>query len=136
MNARSGLPGQHISEIPKQDEEGEVVDSGSCYGMERGYGRAATMLDLRFKDGKRFMFFYHGISPAEFDKDITMTATMPNGDEYKITISGRNLLPLYDAIRRNRCTWIKEMDQLRDTSQESATVVHAVNVTKVVQPQT
>lgn len=121
-------PKKPFADPTNQDEEEDV---GRCYACERGQGRQAPMLDLRRLDGSHFTFSYTAIGPLEFHgTDITLSATMPNGDVYNITITGRNLSPLYDAIRRNRCASIQQSDDLRDTTPDSATVITGLHIEK------
>ncbi|HEY4313333.1 MAG TPA: hypothetical protein VGN12_28040 [Pirellulales bacterium] len=94
-----------------EPEEQDIVDLGP-FGFLRGIYDRALMLELRFKDGRRFALGYAWLHQAEFDASRGMSLSFGGR---KVTIIGQNLnaeirpnIRLFDAVLRHRVPWIQE----------------------------
>ena len=86
---------------------------------------AAVTLDLRKKTGDRETFPYSYLVRMRFDKSGIITLKF---SDTKVTVIGRNLLGLYDALSVHKVTWIQEGDDRYDERSESEPFISAIKI--------
>ena len=86
---------------------------------------AAVTLDFRLKTGDSENFPYSYLVRMRFDKSGIITLKF---SDTKVTITGRNLLGLYDALGAHKVTWIQEGDDRYDERSESEPFISAIKI--------
>lgn len=88
---------------------------------------AAVTLDFRFKTGDSENFPYSYLVRMRFDKSGIITLKF---SDTKVTITGRNLLGLYDALSVHKVRWIQEGDDRYNERSESEPFISAIKIEK------
>ena len=86
------------------------------------------LLDLRLRTGDALALGYAHLLAAEFDAGGRLVL---HAARHRVTLEGRNLRPLYDALVLLRLAAVKEVGGRDDDLSETATVVNAVRVERV-----
>lgn len=127
----SKLAGSDAAERPSDDT---AYDSAEfAYGWLRGIRDQATMLELRFKDGRVRALGYAWLVDAEFDPSAGITLHF---SDKTVRITGRNLnaesrpsMRLFNGLARHRVPWIQEADEPTAlTAPKGATVIERLEV--------
>ena len=85
-------------------------------------------LDLRLRTGDALALGYAHLLAAEFDAGGRLVL---HAARHTVTLEGRNLRPLYDALVLLRLAAVREVGERDDDLSETATVVNAVRVERV-----
>ena len=118
VETRSGVSGDGLVE----------TDHGCLVTISGGL---ATMLDLRFRDGRRQAFPYSYLSQASFDPAAGITLAFPSATA---TVTGRDLLAIYQAVTNQTAIAIVESPSGFDEGGEGSTFVEAINVGAAATP--
>jgi hypothetical protein len=96
-----GTPVPDLVPYPMQDRE---VVLGPLITVEGGF---ASMLDLRFRDGRREAVPYSYLSRVTYDPNGAIRLQLP---ECIVTVSGRRLLPVQKAIATHTALAVSESE--------------------------
>ena len=86
------------------------------------------LLDLQLRTGDALALGYAHLLAAEFDAGGRLVL---HAARHKVTLEGRNLRPLYDALVLLRLAAVREVGERDDGLPEAATVVNAVRVERL-----
>jgi|GEM_PF-5532933 len=89
-------------------------------------GGLATMLDLRFRDGRRQAFPYSYLSQASYDPSAGITLRFASAS---VSVTGRALLPVYQAITNQTAIAIVESPSAFDEGGDAA-FVEGISITE------
>ncbi len=89
----------------------------SKVSANRGF---VIMLDLRFKTGDCVALPYSFLNVIQFSRSRGIRLSFGG---HKVTVTGRNLEPLYRGLRDHRITWIQESEEALDVGGADETVV-------------
>src|SRR4051794_2598394 len=101
---RPSVRGEH------DDDEQDVEEEGGAYrafARARGVKQFVPMLELRFCDGNRKAIEYSLLEKIDFDPSRGVTLSF---SPYLVTVSGKNLLPLFAGLVRHSIQWIREAE--------------------------
>ena len=105
---------------------GDGTDEFRCYAALRGPRQVAFMLELRFADGNGDAFDYGMLGRARFDPSAGLVLQFGTG---LVTITGKNLRPLFEAVLTHRVAWVAEADDPAAAARDpDACVVTAIEV--------
>jgi hypothetical protein len=97
-----------------------------AYGLAETFGQYLAMLELRFRTGNRSAFAYHLLGRVEFDPSAGMTLSFPDAT---VTFRGRNLGPLFTAVRQQQAVWVWEADRaVAELAPDAAALVETIAV--------
>jgi hypothetical protein len=118
---RTGPNSLRLPSAPSVEPE---VGGYQPYAVENYFGELVQTLTFRLKDGSQFAKPYHWLGEIEFDPS---TGIRLRFSDTTITLSGRNLAPLFTLLCDYKVRWVLEAD--RPTAllvPESGTVIEAI----------
>jgi hypothetical protein len=127
---REGQPEPPPAEAAEEQEsvEEERLPSYSVVSADR---QRKLMVEFRLLTGNSKARAYSYLVAADFDPSQGIVLDF-SAD--KVTIKGRNLRPLYDALVAQRVAVVRELDELQAKAsgiQEKATVVTKIEIAEV-----
>ncbi len=89
-----------------------------------GDHRFEVMVTFRLKNGNFRALGYSYLIGLDFNpsKQLVMEFT-----SVTVTITGRNLTPLFKALAAHKVVWISEVDAVSEPTEDAATVVNAIS---------
>jgi hypothetical protein len=112
--------------VPTEEADREEAEDFLCYAKLRGMRAVAFMLELRTIAGDSDGFDYGLLSRCTFDRSVGLTLYFAGGT---VTISGKNLRPLFEGILTHRVLWVAvAMDMATASRDPEATVVTAIEI--------
>jgi hypothetical protein len=119
-------PGEAATAAPLLAEpDEEQVEDAPAFGQLRGLRAQAVMLELRLKTGDLKAIGYSYLVGVDYNPGVGIVIDFTG---HKVNVTGRNLLPIFNALVRHRVTYIREFDASADLAEESATVVLGIAV--------
>ena len=116
--------------IPKKEDDTE--DVGPC--ASRPANKFVNCLHVHDGPKPVYSFQYSGIGVRSTFEPGTFAVWFRDGvEEWKLTVQGRNLWPVYNYLQHHRLEWIRVAD--RDLHADDVPVVTAVQVEKVEEPE-
>ena len=107
-------------------EEQETETRSSKAYATRGQNRGEEIaLDVRLRTGDAWAFPYAYLMALRLNADGEILAFFST---HHMTIRGRNLRPLYELLQQRQVAWIQEGSERHDFSEESDTVIHAIEI--------
>lgn len=111
--------------------EGDTDDLG-FFGVLRGAGERAVMLELRQRDGNIMAVGYAWLERIELEASEGITLFTAH---LEITLAGRNLnrevrqnVRLFESLTRHRVPWLREADTAEVmAAPEPATVIESIS---------
>jgi hypothetical protein len=131
MSEGGGFDGGQWPDMPQaagrpSGAAGEPGGGYRAFGLTEAFGQYPAMLELRFRTGNRVAFAYHLLGRAEFDPSAGITLLFPDAT---VRVRGRNLGPLFTAVREQQAVWVWEADRaIADLAPDRAAVVEAIAV--------
>ncbi len=110
--------------LEKHRKEREGKEDKPAYSLTRD-SRQSITLDLHFRNGKRKSRGYHHLMDIDLESPAEM---MLRFTHMTITLTGRNLLPLYKALSDHRVRTITETGEEQDNLPEEETVIYKIAV--------
>lgn len=100
------------------------------FGVVKENHPTPPMLVVRFKNGNQKAFAYHHISKViEYEPSIGIVLSFVDGEgATTLTIQGRNLQPLWDALTTHRITFIQELENEFEATEDGELCVTGVLV--------
>ncbi|OWK38934.1 hypothetical protein [Fimbriiglobus ruber] len=110
---------------PAKEAE-EPPEEHACYAKLRGARQIAFMLELRLTGGDSDSFDYGLLGRCTFNRSEGVTLFFATGT---VTICGKNLRPLFEAILAHRVAWVAVAEEPSAVSRDpEATVVTTIGV--------
>lgn len=125
----SGVTADSPAPLPAADapeglpEPEEPADPFSMVNLARR--QPQIMLVLRKKDGNCKALGYSYLVGIDFDPSEHVVLEFTG---HKVTIRGRNLLPLFKGLVAHKIGLVQEVDERTDASEEKATVVSSIKI--------
>ena len=98
-----------------------------------------AILDFRFRDGQRIALPYGSLQDVHFtpgdadDIDSKESITLDFTLYYFVTIEGKGLSALYDALTMRSVRWIREMGETPE-DEEDGVLIASISATKMHDP--
>ena len=102
-------PIELAGDAPFNDQYPKEVSVGPLVTLE---GATASMLDFRFRDGRRRAFPYSYLASVAFDPAGSVVCGFPQA---RVTLAGRSLARVYAAITSQTAIAVAESDTAFDT---------------------
>jgi hypothetical protein len=125
---------QRKSEPPAPENvdglEIEPEESSGAFSVISADRQQKLMIDFRRLNGNRKALAYSYLVACDFDPSEAIKLDFSG---YAVTITGRNMGPLYDGLVAQRVAVVREMDGLQADANlpAKATVVTSIKVTEV-----
>ncbi len=122
--ARRAAPAVELSPpVPNTMLAPEDAAEGYQAFKTGGDQRFEVMVTFRLKQGNFRALGYSYLVGLDFNpsKQLVMEFT-----SLKVTITGRNLTPLFKALAAHKVMWIWEVDPLAEPTEDAATVVNGI----------
>jgi hypothetical protein len=109
--------------------EFEQEDASAAFSIISADRQQKVMVDFRKLNRNRKALGYSFLAACEIDPSEAIKMDFSG---YEVTITGRNLDPLYDGLVAQRVAWVRVMDELHADANlpEGATVVTGIEITK------
>lgn len=98
-------------------------DEHKAYSLVRG--GHGLMLEVRYKNGNYAAFSYSYLVGINFDASGEMRIRFAGN---KLTITGRNLKPVFDGLLHHSIGYLREMDIERDNLPETETFIDSITL--------
>lgn len=90
------------------------------------FARHLAMLEVRRRTGDRCLFAYHLLGRVDWNVSLGMVLVF--GDA-TVSFTGRNLAPLFSAVRDQKAAWVQEADvAAAELVPPTETVVESVTI--------
>jgi hypothetical protein len=106
------------------EQPGEDGAEGYQAYKTGGDHRFEVMVTFRFHNGNLRALGYSYLVGLDFDPSKNLVLEFTNRT---VTITGRNLTPLFKALAAHKVMWICEADPLSEPTEDAATVVNGID---------
>jgi hypothetical protein len=112
------LPTTPRPEITEEEEK-------RAYSIIKGRGGYLLMLEFRFKNGDGAAFGYSYFAGMSFDASGKLEIYFAGN---KVTVTGRNLKPVFDGLLVHSVGFLREMDESSDSLPETETFIESIKI--------
>jgi hypothetical protein len=113
-----------ILDAKRKRDEGGTVEETKFWLIAAGNNLYENYLELKLRSGFQTCFPYKDISWMNYDPEGAVDIEL-NG--FHISIKGRGLKPLLEALKAHTVVWIKEADsEMQDNKSNSAYVASII----------
>ncbi|HEV2693392.1 MAG TPA: hypothetical protein VG347_10900 [Verrucomicrobiae bacterium] len=118
-----------ISQILESRKKPEVPaeEEGKCFSIPAVGNTQELFLELRFKDGQRTCFDFTKLDWFNFNPESGFIDLDFSG--FLISIKGRGLLPLFEAVKSRQVGWVKEADSDMQDNDKTSSYVGQIAIT-------
>lgn len=111
------------SEAPAQPE----AEGDKFYSVLIGDAIQEHFMELRFSNGLQTCFSY--LDLAWFNHDPESGCIDLSFGGFLVTLKGRGLAPLFQAVKQKRVNWVKEADTELQDHEANASFIESITIT-------
>jgi hypothetical protein len=110
-----------------EESQGETREGARAYSVTSADRRQKAMVEFRFLGGNAKALAYSYLIGIDFDPSVGVVLDF---SQYRVTLRGRNLRPVFENLAAHRVAFVRESDPLQAeaTAAEGETVVTAIEV--------
>ena len=116
-----------ILEERRKQLDQQRADPNVFYQTSRVDGADDTFLELRFRNGIQTAFAYQNLAWFNYDPSASVIDMEFTG--FVVSIEGRGLTDLFQAIKSRRVGWVRESDTEMQDSEQITVFIKDITIT-------